>query len=253
MQARVWLDQFLKTRIGQFGDYEDAMMKGETFLYHSAVSALLNVGLLSPQEVVDGVLLSKAPLASREGFIRQIIGWREFVFGMYHFKGAEWKNENYLDHEKSLPAWWWNLSGSPEPPLEDVLYRLNQYGYSHHIERLMVLGNYMLLSQYKPQEVYDWFMSMYVDAYEWVMVPNIYGMSQYADGGLERGGFATKPYISGSNYLQKMGKWWPSAAVAKESQWTKLYWEFLVRNEQKLANNFRLQPLFKAAKRFVDK
>jgi deoxyribodipyrimidine photolyase-related protein len=253
MQARVWLEQFLESRIWQFGDYEDAMMKGETFLYHSAVSALLNVGLLSPQEVVDGVLLSKAPLASREGFIRQIIGWREFVFGMYHFKGAEWKNENYLDHEKSLPAWWWNLSGSPEPPLEDVLYRLNQYGYSHHIERLMVLGNYMLLSQYKPQEVYDWFMSMYVDAYEWVMVPNIYGMSQYADGGLERGGFATKPYISGSNYLQKMGKWWPSAAVAKESQWTKLYWEFLVRNEQKLANNFRLQPLFKAAKRFVDK
>jgi deoxyribodipyrimidine photolyase-related protein len=253
MQARVWLEQFLESRIWQFGDYEDAMMKGETFLYHSAVSALLNVGLLSPQEVVDGVLLSKAPLASREGFIRQIIGWREFVFGMYHFKGAEWKNENYLDHEKSLPAWWWNLSGSPEPPLEDVLYCLNQYGYSHHIERLMVLGNYMLLSQYKPQEVYDWFMSMYVDAYEWVMVPNIYGMSQYADGGLERGGFATKPYISGSNYLQKMGKWWPSAAVAKESQWTKLYWEFLVRNEQKLANNFRLQPLFKAAKRFVDK
>lgn len=253
VQARAWLQQFIQTRLSNFGNYEDAMLQGETFLYHSAVSALLNVGLLHPKEVVAAALDSDAPLASKEGFVRQIIGWREFMFGLYHFKPVEWKQENFFEHDQVLPDWWWNLSGSPEPPLEDVLDRLRLYGYSHHIERLMVLGNYMLLSQYNPRQVYDWFMTMYVDAYEWVMVPNIIGMSQYADGGIERGGFATKPYISGSNYLQKMGKWWPTNASAKNSEWTKKYWEFLVHHELKLANNYRLKPLFKAAKRYVDK
>ena len=251
LQARAWLKDFLHTRMPHFGDYEDAMLKGETFLYHSALSAMMNVGLLHPQEIIDGALKSEAPLASKEGFVRQIIGWREFMFGLYHYKPLAWKHENFFENNKTLPDWWWQLKGSPEPPLEDVLNRLEQYGYSHHIERLMVLGNYMLLSQYSPQAVYDWFMTMYVDAYEWVMVPNIIGMSQYADGGIERGGFATKPYISGSNYLQKMGKWWPTAAAAKDSTWTNLYWKFLIRNEQKLANNYRLKPLFKAAKRYV--
>ena len=250
-QALTWLTEFLENRFESFGDYEDAMLKGETFLYHSALSALLNIGLLHPEEVVTAALAANAPIASKEGFIRQIIGWREFVFGMYHLKPAMWKHENYLENERTLPAWWWELEGSPEPPLEDVLGRLKTYGYSHHIERLMVLGNYMLLAQYSPTEVYAWFMTMYVDAYEWVMVPNIIGMSQYADGGIEQGGFATKPYISGSNYLQKMGKWWPSTAAAKESEWTQLYWKFLVRNETKLAGNARLRPLFKAANRYA--
>lgn len=253
VQAHTWLEHFLRDRLEHFGDYEDAMLKGETFLYHSAVSALMNIGLLHPEEVVAEALKTKAPLASKEGFVRQIIGWREFVFGMYHFKPVGWKDENYFEVSQPLPDWWWQLKGSPEPPLEDVLSRLETYGYSHHIERLMVLGNYMLLSQYNPQEVYAWFMTMYVDAYEWVMVPNVIGMSQYADGGIERGGFATKPYISGSNYLQKMGKWWPNTHAAKESGWTKLYWQFLIRNEHKLSNNFRLRPLFKTAKNHVTK
>ena len=252
-QAHAWLERFLCDRLERFGDYEDAMLKGETFLYHSALSALMNNGLLHPKEVIAGALKTNAPLASKEGFVRQIIGWREFVFGMYHFKPAEWKDENFFENNRALPDWWWQLKGSPEPPLEDVLERLKKYGYSHHIERLMVLGNYMLLSQYSPQEVYAWFMTMYVDAYEWVMVPNVIGMSQYADGGIERGSFATKPYISGSNYLQKMGKWWPNASAAKESGWTQLYWQFLVHNEDKLSNNFRLRPLFKAAKNHVAK
>lgn len=252
-QARDWLQKFLKERFAFFGDYEDAMLKGETFLYHSALSALMNVGLLHPKEVIDEALAAEVPLASKEGFVRQIIGWREFVFGMYHFKSPDWKQENFLDHQETLPAWWWELKGAPELPLEDVLSRLKIYGYSHHIERLMVLGNYMLLAQYNPREVYDWFMTMYVDAYEWVMVPNIMGLSQYADGGMEHHGFATKPYISGSNYLQKMGKWWPSTIAAKESQWTKMYWEFLTHHESKLANNFRLRPLFEAARRNAKK
>ena len=252
-QARAWLRHFLHTRFEHFGDYEDAMLKGEPFLYHSALSALMNIGLLHPQEVITEALAAKAPLASKEGFIRQIIGWREFVFGLYHFKPADWLNDNFLESRQPLPDWWWQLKGAPELPLEDVLGRLKLYGYSHHIERLMVLGNYMLLARYDPREVYDWFMTMYVDAYEWVMVPNIIGMSQYADGGIEHGGFATKPYISGSNYLQKMGKWWPSTAAAKESEWTQMYWEFLARNEDKLAHNFRLRPLFKAAQRHIKK
>lgn len=244
-QAKDWLKQFLEQRFAQFGDYEDAMLKGNSFLYHSAISALLNVGLLHPQEVVEAALATDVPLASKEGFIRQIIGWREFMFGLYHYMPVDWKSDNYFGHNTTMPDWWWKLDGAPEPPLQDVLARLNTYGYSHHIERLMILGNYMLLAGYNPREVYDWFMTMYVDAYEWVMVPNVIGMSQYADGGQDNGSFATKPYISGSNYLQKMGKWWPTTAAAKESDWTQMYWKFLHRHEDKLSNNFRLRPLYR--------
>lgn len=249
-QARLHLQDFIDHRFAQFGDYEDAMQTGETFLYHSGVSALLNVGLLHASEVVEAALAADVPLAAKEGFIRQIIGWREFMFGLYHYLPADWKDSNYLEQQGTLPDWWWQLKGAPEPPLEDVLGRLHTYGYSHHIERLMVLGNYMLLADYAPSQVYDWFMTMYVDAYEWVMVPNIIGMSQYADGGLDNGGFASKPYISGSNYLQKMGRWWPTTVAAKESDWTNLYWKFLERHRHKLANNFRLRPLLS---RFKDK
>jgi len=248
-QAQTWLKQFIKDRFNNFGDYEDAMFKGETFLYHSAMSALLNIGLLHAEEVVDAALKADVPLAGKEGFIRQVIGWREFMFGLYNYKPADWKDRNFLSQKKKLPAWWWKLEGAPEPPLEDVLSRLKTYGYSHHIERLMVLGNYMLLADYDPHEVYKWFMTMYVDAYEWVMVPNVIGMSQYADGGLDNGGFASKPYISGSNYLQKMGRWWPTAAAAKESDWTQMYWQFLDRHQDKLANNHRLRPLFSNVKK----
>lgn len=249
-QAKAWFDDFLQYRFGQFGDFEDAMKPDEPFLFHSAISALLNIGLLHPQEVVERALSAEAPLASKEGFIRQIIGWREFMFGLYHHKPMSWKSDNKLEHTRKLEDWWWSLDAdaAPEPPLQHVIHRLNTYGYSHHIERLMVLGNYMLLSRYNPQEVYDWFMAMYVDAYEWVMVPNVIGMSQYADGGLDEGGFATKPYISGSNYLQKMGKWWPTGAVAKASPWSDMYWDFLAHHKSRLSRNHRLAPLLKKLK-----
>lgn len=249
--AQAWLNDFLTNRFQHFGDYEDAMKSGETFLFHSAISALLNIGLLHPAEVVAAAENAKdIPLAGKEGFIRQIIGWREFMFGLYHYKPDDWKSSNFLNQTKPLPSWWWQLKDAPEPPLADALERLHTYGYSHHIERLMLFGNYMLLADYHPRQVYDWFMTMYVDAYEWVMVPNVIGMSQYADGGLDHGGFASKPYISGSNYLQKMGHWWPSAAAAKESDWTTLYWDFLKRHQAKLETNHRLRPLYS---RFKDK
>lgn len=250
-QANEWLQQFIDQRFYNFGNYEDAMRRGETFLYHSALSAMLNIGLLHASEVVGAALKADVPLPAKEGFVRQIIGWREFMFGLYHFRPKDWKTDNFLEHHKDMPAWWWTLDAkaAPEPPLQDALARLKIYGYSHHIERLMVLGNYMLLTGYQPGQVYDWFMTMYVDSYEWVMVPNVIGMSQYADGGFDKDGFATKPYISGSNYLQKMGSWWPSASAAKESEWTALYWQFLRRHEQKLSKNFRLQRLFTQAKK----
>ena len=242
--SRAWLKDFIINRFPNFGPYEDAMKAGETFLYHSAVSALLNIGLLHPSEVIEAALAAEGvSLAGKEGFIRQIIGWREFMFGLYHYKPDDWKESNFLRQRQPLPDWWWTLQGAPEPPLNDAFERLQKYGYSHHIERLMLFGNYMLLADYEPKQVYDWFMTMYVDAYEWVMVGNVIGMSQYADGGLDNGGFASKPYISGSNYLQKMGRWWPTAAAAKDSEWTTMYWAFLERHQKQLANNHRLRPL----------
>lgn len=243
-QARQWLDSFIQQKLPAFGDYEDAMRQGEPFLFHSGISALLNIGLIHPSEAIEAAVVAKAPLAATEGFVRQIIGWREFMFGLYHHKEVGWKNSNYFSHTKSLPNWWWRLAGAPEPPLQDVLARVNTFGYAHHIERLMVCGNYMLLAGYEPTQVYEWFMCMFVDSYEWVMVPNVIGMSQYADGGLDKGGFATKPYISGSNYLQTMGKWWPNANDAKQSAWAGMYWQFLDKQRPKLEANYRLRPLY---------
>lgn len=245
-QAQAWLDDFIKNRLPNFGDYEDAMKHDEVFLFHSALSPLLNIGLLHPEDIVNKVEQANIPLASKEGFIRQVIGWREFMFGLYHYYPANWKESNFFGNSKKLPSEWWQLNDDKfdETPVKHVIARLNEYGYSHHIERLMVLGNYMLLNDYDPAEVFNWFMCMYVDAYEWVMVPNVIGMSQFADGGIDKSGFATKPYISGANYLQKMGKWWSGKDI-ENSQWTKLYWRFLSNHRQKLQSNYRLAPLFK--------
>lgn len=255
-QALDWLKQFLAERFGQFGKYEDAMRASEPFLYHSALSPLLNLGLLHPREVVAAALAAdNIPLAGKEGFVRQIIGWREFMHSLYHYKPLEWKRNNLLNQTKKLEEYWWQLdeTQAPEVPIADVFKRLKTYGYTHHIERLMVLGNYMLLSGYDPYEVYEWFLCMFVDAYEWVMVPNVIGMSQYADGGLDKTGFASKPYISGSNYLQKMGKWWPSGVAANASSYTRLYWDFLDRHKDILGNNHRLRPLYANRKRYLEK
>ena len=243
-QATQWLEDFIKNRFANFGNYEDAMHKDEVFLFHSALSPLLNIGLLHPSEVIKTALRADVELASKEGFIRQIIGWREFMFGLYHYYPSSWKESNYFNNTLGLQKEWWTLDSDKfdEIPLKHVIARLNDYGYSHHIERLMVLGNYMLLSEYNPRDVYEWFMSMYVDAYEWVMVPNVIGMSQYADGGIDNQGFATKPYISGANYLQKMGKWWTTEELAT-TKWTDLYWKFLSKHKQKLSTNYRLLPL----------
>lgn len=240
--ALEWLDAFITERLGSFGTYEDAMKQGEPFLYHSVLTPLLNVGLLIPDECVRAAIDAyddgKAPLNSVEGFVRQVIGWREFMYGLYWWKQDDF-DANFFGFSKQLEDWWYDTSFRDQDlplPLSDSLERLHRYGYNHHIERLMVLGNWFLLSGYDPRSVYDWFSGMYVDAYEWVMVPNVLGMSQYADGGM----LATKPYVSGGNYLQKMGRWWDAAADAKDSEYTRKYWQFLYDNRLKFSNNHRM-------------
>ncbi|HWH15629.1 MAG TPA: hypothetical protein VNT51_12865, partial [Miltoncostaeaceae bacterium] len=247
--ARAWLDEFVERRLARFGPYEDAMRPGEPFLFHSVLSPLLNVGLLHPAEAVDAVVAAGAPLSSTEGFVRQVIGWREFVFRLYHHRPADRLASNRLRHRRTLPQWWWRLEDPSQPVLADALDRLRRYGYTHHIERLMLLGAYMLLSRHRPREVFRWFMSMYVDAYEWVMVPNVIGMSQYADGGIAGGGFATKPYVSGGNHLHRMGGLWPTARAARESEWTALYWRFMEDHRDVLAGNRRPAPVYRVLER----
>ena len=237
--AKTFLTDFLQTRFSQFGPYEDALVTSHSRLFHSALSPLLNIGLLNPIEVINEAISyatkHDVPLSSLEGFVRQILGWREFIRAAYIVDGRKMRTTNFFKHERPLPAGFWTASTGIFP-LDATIMKALKYGYNHHIERLMVLGNFMLLSKTNPDEVYRWFMAMYVDSYDWVMVPNVYGMSQFADGGL----FATKPYISGSNYLKKMsdfptGNW--------EEIWTSLYWNFISDQHNFFLNNHRLSMM----------
>lgn len=248
-EAERWLGDFIKNRLPYFGPYEDAMKDGEPFLFHSVLSALLNIGLLPPAEIIEMVLheYSKKHISLNtcEGFVRQLIGWREYIYGMYEFSEDKIRS-NYFGFNKKLEGWWYSDPKKSLPtPLPSVLSNTFGYGYNHHIERLMVLGNWFLLNEYDPESVYEWFSSMYVDAYEWVMVPNVYGMSQYADGGY----LATKPYIAGGNYLQKMGNWWPSLKDAQASEYTVLYWRFIKKHADKFAKNPRMSLVVSQAKK----
>ena len=240
-EADQWLETFLAQRLTLFGDYEDAMVKDQPFLYHSLLSPLLNCGLLEPQQVLDKVLVkgieSNTPLNALEGFVRQITGWREFIRIVYEREGTRQRTRNYWGFSRKIPpAFWTGETGIH--PVDTVIKRILKYGYAHHIERLMVLGNFMLLCEFDPDEVYRWFMEMFADSYDWVMVPNVYGMTQFADGGL----MTTKPYISGSNYLLKMGDWnkgpW-------QDVWDGLFWRFMEKHRDFFSNNPRLGMLLK--------
>lgn len=234
--AEAFLQEFFRTRFHHFGPYEDAMHTEHTRLWHSTISPLLNVGLLTPRQVVTAAIAYAAehaiPINSLEGFVRQIIGWREFIRASYEAEGRTMRQQNFWQHTNRLPQSFWTGTTNILP-VDQVISTALQFGYTHHIERLMVMGNFMLLCGIQPTDVYRWFMGMYVDAYDWVMVPNVYGMSQFADGG----SFATKPYISGSNYLKKMsnfpgGDW--------EDTWTSLYWHFIAAHRTVFAQNHRL-------------
>jgi len=236
--SRDWLDVFVAERLHDFGRYEDAMKADEPFLFHAIISPMLNIGLLTVEEVVAAATRTDAPLASVEGFLRQVIGWREYMRGMYRAH-PELEHVNALHLEKRIEKYWYTAERMPRDlpiPVRTVIERVHRWGYAHHIERLMVLGNWFLLQGYAPRQVNAWFLALFVDAYDWVMVPNVMGMSQFADGGF----VATKPYVSGGAYLQKMGAWWPSAQDAKDSVFTDAYWQFLERHEDVLAGNHRL-------------
>jgi len=200
---------------------------------------MLNVGLLNPKEIIDETLdfgaKNNINMNSLEGFVRQIIGWREFIRGMYVSKGTYSRTQNYWNLTRKIPKSFYNGT-TGMPPVDDAIKKILKHGYCHHIERLMVLGNFMLLCEFDPDEVYKWFMELFIDAYDWVMVPNVYGMSQFADGGL----FATKPYISSSNYILKMsnykkGNW--------QKTWDGLFWNFMYKQQVFFRSNARLGML----------
>jgi deoxyribodipyrimidine photolyase-related protein len=239
--ASIWLDEFLETRFEKFGSYEDAMVVNEHYLHHSVLTPMLNIGLLSPHQIIDRALLvadnKNIPLNSLEGFIRQIMGWREFIRIVYEREGGKQRTKNFWGFERKIPeSFWQGTTGIF--PVDNVIKKVLQTGYSHHIERLMVIGNFMLLCEFHPDEVYRWFMEMYVDAYDWVMVPNVYGMSQFADGGL----MTTKPYISGSHYLLKMSDYQKGAWT---EIWDGLFWRFMHVHRDFFLKNPRLGMLVK--------
>lgn len=238
-EAENWFDQFLKVRFDEFGAYEDAIVMGEAILHHSLLSPLINVGLLTPQYVLGKSLTyaqkNNIPINSTEGFVRQIIGWREFIRGMYELNGSYARTHNHWGFTRKIPASFYT-GETGILPVDKVIKQVLRTGYCHHIERLMVLGNFMVLCEVHPDEVYRWFMELFIDAYDWVMVPNVYGMSQFADGG----SFATKPYISGSNYLKKMsnipkGEW--------QRIWDGLFWRFMSVYQDTFNKNPRMSML----------
>jgi deoxyribodipyrimidine photolyase-related protein len=225
--AEVWLDRFLDERFSNYGVYQDAIVKEENFLFHSLLTPMLNTGLLQPETILEKAVQAarrkNIPINSTEGFVRQILGWREFIRIVYTEKGVQQRTTNYWNHHYSMPeAFYTGDTGIP--PVDDAIRRTLDSGYAHHIERLMVLGNFMVLCEIHPDAVYRWFMEMYIDAYDWVMVPNVYGMSQFADGGI----MSTKPYISGSNYLLKMSNYQKGEWC---ELWDALFWRFIHKHK----------------------
>lgn len=246
--AKEWLHAFLKDRINDFGPYEDAIAPHSEFVYHSVLTPFLNCGLLTPHEVIKETLAHaknhEVPLASLEGFIRQIIGWREFIRGVYQSYSEKQESENFWKAKNKLsPVWYEGKTGVP--PLDETIRRVVKRGYAHHIERLMIVGSLMVLLEVDPQEAHRWFMEMFIDSSDWVMGPNVYGMALFSDGGI----FATKPYICGSNYLRKMGGY-------PKAEWCDgvdgLYWRFIQKHQAFFSKNPRLSMITKSCQKISE-
>lgn len=253
--AEQWLQDFLEQRFANFGNYEDALVPHQSWLYHSVLTPMMNIGLLTPQQVVDAALQyadqahlkdsdDAISIASLEGFVRQIIGWREFMRATYDDLGATMRSGNHWDHHHGLPKNFYDGT-TGIAPIDDVIKRTLQTGYCHHIERLMVMGGFMFLCEFHPDDIYRWFMTMFVDAYDWVMVPNVYAMSQHADGGL----ITTKPYFSGSAYLKKMG--YDETGEWCEI-WDALYWRWIWNQKEALGKNPRWAMMCRLAEKMDD-
>ena len=241
--ANKWLDQFLKERIKLFGDYEDAVTDKSNTVFHSALSPLINLGLITPEEIIEKLrkIENKVPMNSLEGYIRQIIGWREFMRGIYQNYDQRLDKTNFFNHKRKMKKSWYDGNTGLDP-LDHAINNAKNYGWSHHIERLMILANIMNLCEINPKQVYRWFMEMFVDSSDWVMAPNVYGMGLHSDGGI----FATKPYICGSSYFLKMMHF-------KKGPWCDvmdgLYWKFIDRHKKFFLKNPRLAMMVRVSEK----
>jgi deoxyribodipyrimidine photolyase-related protein len=246
---RRWLKHFMANRFEHFGDYEDAIIEGESWLWHSVLTPAMNIGLLTPGEVVKATIdfakKNEVPVNSLEGFLRQVIGWREFMRATYEDLGVTMRTSNHWQHHREMPNSFYDGTTGIEP-IDDTIRRILDTGYCHHIERLMVLGGFMFLCEIDPDDIYRWFMEMFVDSYDWVMVPNVYAMSQNADGGT----ITTKPYFSGSSYIRKMSHY------KKDSWceiWDGLYWRWIWNHADELGKNPRWAMMCSMAKKMEAK
>ena len=250
-QALVVLRRFVAERLCHFGDYQDAMVEGEPWMYHAHISFYLNCGLLLPMECVKAAEKAyrdgHAPLNAVEGFIRQILGWREYVRGIYWLKMPDYAEANFFEADRDLPAFYWTADTEMNC-LRQCILETKANAYAHHIQRLMVLGNFALLAGIEPRQVNEWFLIVYADAYEWVELPNVSGMILFADGGI----LASKPYAAGGNYINKMSNYCKNCRykVTRKNgpdacPFNYLYWDFLARNRDKLAPNPRVGMMYR--------
>jgi deoxyribodipyrimidine photolyase-related protein len=244
-------DHFLKHALPQFGDYQDAMLTGEPFLWHSILSPYINSGLLDPLELCREVEAryrkGLVPLNAAEGFIRQIIGWREYVRGIYWLAGPDYVERNELNATRDLPSFYWT-GDTDLHCLSQSIGQTLEYAYAHHIQRLMITGNFALLAGINPKQVHEWYLAVYADAYEWVELPNTLGMSQFADGGM----LASKPYASSGAYINRMSDYCGNCRYDVKQRtgpdacpFNALYWDFIARNENKLRTNPRMAMPYK--------
>ena len=250
-QARRALTHFIKGGLPKFGDYQDAMLSDERFLWHSVLSMYLNAGLLAPMEICEAAEAAyragKAPLNAVEGFIRQIIGWREYMRGIYFREGPDYVRRNALNHQRKLPWFFW--SGETDMRcIAKTVEQTRDEAYAHHIQRLMVTGNFSLLAGIDPHEVHEWYLAVYADAYEWVEAPNVIGMSQFADGGI----VGSKPYVSSGNYIDRMSDYCGDCAYSVKTKvgegacpFNLFYWAFLERHRTRFEKNPRMANMYR--------
>ena len=251
-QALVQLKYFCEHLLIHFGDFQDAMHTDNWYLFHSKLSFAMNTKMISPKEIIDATLQTyrerkdEIDISQVEGFIRQIIGWREYMRGMYWMLMPDYKNENFLNNHTKLPNFFWT-GKTKMNCLKNAINNSLDNGYAHHIQRLMITGNFALLTQIHPDEIDAWYLGIYVDAIEWVQLPNTRGMSQFADGGK----IATKPYVSSGSYIHKMSNYCDGCKYNKKTKldndscpFNSLYWNFLDEKQDKLSSNFRMKMMY---------
>jgi len=257
-QAQAQLDHWISGGLPQFGDFQDAMLNDNRFLYHSLISFYINAGLLDPLKVCQQVEAAyrdgHAPLNAVEGFIRQIIGWREYMRGIYFLEGPAYTQRNALGHTRDLPGMYWGAETRMNC-IAKTVEQTREEAYAHHIQRLMVTGNFALLAGIAPSQVHEWYLAVYADAYEWVEAPNVFGMSLFADDGI----IASKPYISSGNYIHKMSDYCGSCAYRVQDKtgenacpFNLLYWHFLDRHRERFSGNPRMGNMYRVWDRMDD-